>query len=189
MRRFALIKSSRKARYLHYPFSIFNSPFLFVCKNLSEVFVYKQTQTALIQLSHLTEHEKFILMVHTADGICGFRQAVGLARKYDCASRNALCALIGERNGGSIGKQAVGRQQKLLHGALCHCLLTLGKGMALRQLIRARTGALQAVQHGQRTQLFAKVIDQCADIGALADLAPQRALLGILVEVQQLRAQ
>lgn len=72
MRRFALIKSSRKARYLHYPFSIFNSPFLFVCKNLSEVFVYKQTQTALIQLSHLTEHEEFILMVHTADGICGF---------------------------------------------------------------------------------------------------------------------
>ena len=90
MRRFALIKSSRKARYLHYPFSIFNSPFLFVCKNLSEVFVYKQTQTALIQLSYLTEHEEFILMVHTADGICGFRQAVGLARKYDCASRNAL---------------------------------------------------------------------------------------------------
>ena len=58
--------------------------------------------------------------------------------------------------------------------------------MALRQLIRARTSALQTVQHGQRTQLFAKVIDQCADIGALADLAPQRALLGILVEVQQL---
>ena len=57
--------------------------------------------------------------------------------------------------------------------------------MALRQLIRARTGALQTVQHSQRAQLFAKVIDQCADIGALADLAPQRALLGILIEVEQ----
>ena len=57
--------------------------------------------------------------------------------------------------------------------------------MALRQLIRARTGALQTVQHGQRAQLFAKVIDQCADVGALADLTPQRALLGILIEVEQ----
>lgn len=124
-------------------------------------------------------------MVHTADGICGLRQTVGLARKHNCTSRNALCTLVGERNGGSIGKQAVGRQQKLLHDALCHRPLTLGKGMALRQLIRARTGALQTVQYGQRAQLFAKVIDQRADVGALADLTPQRALLGILIEVEQ----
>ena len=48
--------------------------------------------------------------------------------------------------------------------------------MALRQLIRARTGALQTVQHGQRAQLFAKVIDQCADIGALGAPDPDTSL-------------
>ena len=41
------------------------------------------------------------------------------------------------------------------------------------------------MQHGQRAQLFTEVVHQRADIGALADNAPQRAFLGVLVEVQQ----
>ena len=57
--------------------------------------------------------------------------------------------------------------------------------MTLRQVVCARTGALQTVQHGQRAQLFAKVVDQRANVGALADLASQCALLGVLIEVQQ----
>lgn len=72
--RFALIKSSRKGAVpslsiFHFQFSISG----LYGKNLSKVFVYKQTQTALIQLSHLTEHKEPVLMVHTADGICRLR--------------------------------------------------------------------------------------------------------------------
>ena len=70
-------------------------------------------------------------MIHAADGICGFRQAVCLAREHDCASRDALCALICEGHGRLVREQAVRRQQKLLHSAVRHGLFTLLERMAL----------------------------------------------------------